>query len=934
MGISIDHPYYLILLPVLLGILIVSGRWFRMKHKFRKRVILILNGIVIISLVLALCGIHIQKNSNVETTIFLLDASDSVATSEKEIVEFVNEALKDCPKDGKVGIVAFGQDTKVEQFVSNKLAFQEFQTTPVTTATNLEKAVQAAMSMFGQDTGKRLVIISDGKENEGNLSNMVYTLSGNQVDVKVHKIKSEIGKEVYVDGVQVSETVKVGDKFNVEVTVQSNVRTTARLSLYQGSNLKKQQTVELQTGKNTFVFQDTQTEEGLKTYRAVIEPADDNQVLNNEYTAFTQAEQSEKVLLIEGRTGQAEEFTKLLDSININYDRVSPKSVPTALNEMMAYKVMITLDVFAKDFADGFLDNLEAYVKDYGGGYIAIGGENSYALGGYKNTSIEKVLPVSMSLEGEKQIPSMSTVYVIDHSGSMASDGKGESKLDLAKEAAIAALENMREIDEVGVLEFDDTYSWAVPIQPLTNVDEIEEGIEGIRIEGGTSIYPAVRAAYEKIRKSNGELKHIVLLSDGEDNFPYSQYQDILQTMEEENITLSTVALGTGANNALMEKLAEAGEGRYYTSKSGDDLPRIFAQEVFLSTKSYLNNREFTPVLKQKGKILNGVIEEGIPKLLGYIASTAKDLATVHLESDTGEPILASWQYGLGKTIAFTSDGENKWTGNYASWEKYGTMWKNMIQYVTMDEEEQDGKVEIEQSGSTAHIKYTTDTYSKNSKVSVIYTDEDGKQQTLNLEATGAGKFEKDITFPGLGLYMLNITHKEGKDMVVSKNTAVAMQYSREYRYMEESEALDQFVSSVGGTLVTKPKEIFESKLDKVMASYDMTNIWLLFACLIFFFVVAYKRLQFTFIENWCQKVSSKRHEKKINKRKAEVISEPYRPEGESLQVDKKQMDKVKKTKKEKPVKEKKIKNQENKQKEMEQTAAMLLKKKEERGKE
>lgn len=933
MGISIDHPYYFILLLVLLGVLIVSGRWFRMKHKFRKRVILILNGIVIISLVLALCGIHIQKNSNVETTIFLLDASDSVATSEKEIIEFVNEALKDCPKDGKVGIVAFGQDTKVEQFVSNKLAFQEFQTTPVTTATNLEKAVQAAMSMFGQDTGKRLVIISDGKENEGNLSNMVYTLLGNQVDVKVHKIKSEIGKEVYVDGVQVSETVKVGDKFNVEVTVQSNVRTTARLSLFQGSNLKKRQTVELQTGKNTFVFQDTQTEEGLKTYRAVIEPADDNQVLNNEYTAFTQAEQSEKVLLIEGRSGQAEEFTKLLDSININYDRVSPKSAPTALNEMMAYKVMITLDVFAKDFADGFLDNLEAYVKDYGGGYIAIGGENSYALGGYKNTSIEKVLPVSMSLEGEKQIPSMSTVYVIDHSSSMASDGKGESKLDLAKEAAIAALENMREIDEVGVLEFDDTYAWAVPIQPLTNVDEIEAGIEGIRIEGGTSIYPAVKAAYEKIRKSNGELKHIVLLSDGEDEFPYSQYQDILQAMGEENITFSTVALGSGANNTLMEKLAEAGEGRYYTSKSGDDLPRIFAQEVFLSTKSYLNNREFTPVLKQKGKILNGVVEEGIPKMLGYIATTIKDMATVHLESDTGEPILASWQYGLGKTIAFTSDGENKWTGNYAVWEKYGTMWKNMIQYVTMDEEEQDGKVEIEQSGSTAHIKYTTDTYSKDSKVSVIYTDEAGKQQTLNLEATGAGKFEKDITFPELGLYMLNVTHKEGKDTVASKNTAVAMQYSREYRYMEESEALNQFVSNVGGVIVKKPKEVFESKLDKVMASYDMTNMWLLFACLVFFFAVAYKRLQFTFIENWCQKMSSKRYEK-IIKRKTQVIPEPHSSEETPLTNERKQKEKVKKTKREKIVKDKKVKKQKNKQREMEQTAAMLLKKKEERGKE
>lgn len=928
MGITIDHPYYFILMPVLLGILIVSGRWFRMKNKFRKRTVMALNGIVIVSLILALCGVHIQKNSNVETTIFLLDASDSIASSEKEIAEFVNEALKDCPEDGKIGIVAFGQDTKVEQFVSNKLTFQGFQTTPVTTATNLEKAVQAAMSMFGQDTGKRLVIISDGKENEGNLSNMVYTLAGNQVDVKVRKIESEIGKEVYVDGVQVSETVKVGDKFNVEVTVQSNVRTTARLSLYQGSSLKKRQTVELQTGKNTFVFQDTQTEEGLKTYRAVIEPADDNQILNNEYTAFTEAEKSEKILLIEGKSGQAEEFTKLLESINISYDKASPKAAPTALNQMMEYKVIITLDVFANDLAEGFLDNLEAYVKDYGGGYIAIGGENSYALGGYKNTSIEQVLPVSMNLEGEKQIPTMTTVYVIDHSGSM-SEGKGQSNLELAKDATIAALENMREIDEVGVIAFDDTYSWAAPIQTLTDMDKIAEDVEGIRIGGGTSIYPAVRAAYEKIKNSNGELKHIVLLSDGEDEFPYSQYQDILDAMEKENITLSTVALGEGANNQLMESLAETGGGRCYTSSSGDDLPRIFAQEVFLSTKSYLNNREFTPVLKQKGKILSGVVEEGIPKLLGYIATTAKDLATVHLESDTKEPILTSWQYGLGKTIAFTSDGENKWTGNYATWEKYGTMWKNMIQYVTMDEEEQGGKVEIEQSGSAAHLKYTTDTYSKDSKVSVIYTDEDGKQQTLDLEATGAGKFEKDITFPGLGLYMLNITHKEGNDTVASKNTAVAMQYSREYRYLEENEALNQFVNDVGGTVVTKPKEVFASKLDKVMASYDLTNIWLLFACIIFFLSVAYKRLQFAFIEHWYQKLAEKRYQRATNKKKKTEIEEPV-PE---LKNTKEKPKKVKTIKPHKE-KEKKRRKEKNKQEEMQQAAAMLLKRKEERNKE
>lgn len=936
MGISVEHPYYFILLPILVGAMIASGRWLRMKNKFRKRVILALNSVMIASLVLALCGIHIQKNTNVETTIFLLDVSDSMASSEKEVVEFVNNALKECPKDGQIGIVAFGEDTKVEQFVSKKVAFQGFQTTPVTTSTNLERAVQTAMSMFGQETGKRLVMISDGKENEGNLSNMVYSLTGNQVDVQVKKIENEIGNEVYIDSVQVSETVKIGDKFNVEVTVQSNVRTTARLSLFQGSRLKKRQDVELQTGKNTFVFQDTQTEEGLKTYRAVIEPADDNQILNNEYTAFTQAKQNEKILLIEGKSGQGTEFCRLLDSINIRYDRLTPKAAPTTLKEMMEYKAMITLDVYADDLAEGFLDCLEAYVKDYGGGYIAIGGENSYALGGYRDTSIEKVLPVNMNLEGEKQIPSMSTVYVIDHSGSM-SDGGVESKLALAKEATIAALENMREIDEVGVLEFDDAYRWVSKIKKLTDKDDIEEAIDSIHIGGATSIYPAVKAAYEKVKESSGELKHIVLLSDGEDEFPFSQYTDILEGMEKEHITLSTVKVGDDVNDYMMEQLAEAGGGRCFSSKSGEDLPRIFAQEVFLASESYLNNREFTPVLKQKGKILKGVVEEGVPKLLGYIATSPKELATVHLESDTQEPILASWQYGLGKTIAFTSDGENKWTGQFASWDKYGTMWKNMIQYVIMEEEEGNGKVEVEQNGSTAHICYTTDNYGKDSKVSVIYTDEEGKQKTIGLEPTGSGKFESDIKFSEIGLYMLNVTRKEGDETVDSKNTAVAMQYSREYRYLEESEALEEFVKSIGSTMVTKPEEVFADRLDKVMASYDMTNLWLLLACLVFFFGVAYKRLQFSFVERWCQNIAGKRQKKAEDRRqkkesvteKAEQKPVPEKKKQKSLnEAGDKKGNKEKKTK---PVKEKKIKEKKHKQQEMEQTAAALLKKKKER---
>lgn len=942
MGVTIEQPYYLIVIPVLLAFFIFSARWFRMKHKGRRRMILALHGMAAVCLVLALCGIHMQKVSDAETTIFLLDASDSVSAQKSEMVEFVQSAIKKSPKGEKIGIVAFGSDTKVEQFVSDKIAFQGIETTPLSTATNLEKAVQTAMAMYDEDSAKRLVLVTDGKENEGTLSNMTYTLTGNQVKVEVVRLENKIGSEVYVDGIKVSETVKIGDTFHVEVTVQSNVQTSAELSLYQGNKLKKKERVELQTGENTFIFKDTQTEGGLKTYRAEIVAAEDTQQKNNTYTAFTEAKESEKVLLIEGRAGQGQEFSRLLDQINSNYQVVTAKSAPETLKEMMAYKAILALDVYVDDLPEGFLSSLEAYVKDYSGGFVAIGGENSYALGGYRNTPIEKVLPVKMDLSGEKQIPSMAIAYVIDHSGSMAYGTGEKSKLDVAKDATEKAMENMREIDEIGVLSFDDSYSWVVPLQKLTDTDSVTEKIDGIPVGGGTSIYPALKAAVHGLKKSDATLKHVILLSDGEDGFAFSKYTDLLDAMKEEKITLSTVAVGEDADSTLMSNLANSGQGRFYEATENTDLPRIFAQEVYLSTNSYLNNREFTPVIRQSKGLLEGVAEQGMPTLLGYVSTTAKDMATVYLESDKKEPVLASWQYGLGRTVAFTSDGENKWTGNYANWENYGILWKNILQWVIPEEESGAGKLEIVQNGTSAHVTYTTSKYTENTKVSVLSTSESGEQKETALDATGVGKFEKDIRFSDTGVYMLNLTQKEGEKVTASKNTAIAIQYSTEYRYLDGNDGFDSVIEQMGGSFVKKPEEVFKEKMNLVRASYDLTNVCLFLALLFFALYVAYSRLQFAFLEKWMAGFAEKKkakQRKKAQDTKEQNLSqnrEDDTKETESVQKEEREKQ-TKKTKKEK--KEKKFRNSDSskkekekkKQDEMQNMAEMLLKKKRER---
>ena len=128
----------------------------------------------------------------------------------------------------------------------------------------------------------------------------------------------------------------------------------------------------------------------------MIEPENDTQKVNNTYVTFAEIEASPRVLLVEGKAGEAEEFEKVLSAANIQYDTVTPKGVPVTVAELNQYKAVITLDVHYDDLRKGFAKGLQAYVKDYSGGYICIGGENSYALGNYRNTELEEILPVNM----------------------------------------------------------------------------------------------------------------------------------------------------------------------------------------------------------------------------------------------------------------------------------------------------------------------------------------------------------------------------------------------------------------------------------------------------------------------------------------------------------------------------------------------------------
>ena len=903
MRFEINHPLLLLFIPILALFLLWSVGFLRVKEPLFQRKIAIVRTSIIGLLLLAMSGVFLVKDTQKITTIFLIDVSDSMNGHQKEEEQFVRDAIKTMGKYDEVGVIAFGEEALVDQFVSEHPIFDTITTEPITTSTNYENAIAKALSMFEEESGKRIVLLTDGYGNDGNLLEMRSSLVSQQVEFQVKRYEQEKGEEVYISDLDVPEKIGKNETFQITVTVYSTIETEGKIQLYSGREWRGEKEVIFQKGENQFVFQDKESKGGLKTYRAVVEAKEDTTLLNNEYSAFTDVTMPTRVLIVEGERGNGTVLEQILKDSGFQYDMVSPASVPDTISKMTAYKTILLNNVMKNDLKTGFLDNLDTYVKDYAGGLVAIGGDSSFALGGYSDTVLEKVLPVHMHLKGEKEIPKVSMVMVIDHSGSMTS-GEGANNLDLAKQSAISAVDTLRDSDEVGVLGFDDRFQWIVPIGEIQDKESIMEKIATIEEGGGTSIYPALKEAVEQLVKSDAKLKHVILLTDGQDGF--HDYDDVIVMANKENITISTVAIGDDADQRTLKEIADQGAGRYYSANARTNLPKIFSKEVYLSMRDYIIEREFVPEVVSEHEILDGVKEFEFPKMLGYVGASAKNHARVLLESDTGDPILTVWQYGLGKTVAWQSDATNQWTSSYANWEPYTRLWKQIIDETVAQTDTEEDFMKIETKGDVAFIHYTTDQYSENTEVTVLCTDEKGEQQTIALKPSSPGNFSGSFSMGKEGVTTVRLVNKTDGAIVSNKNGVALKQYSKEYRLDGEQKELLQFMQEVDGKEIKEAKEVLKDMNGRVEVKYPLYSYFVFLSMLLFLWDIAIRRFHLTYLEDTIKKRKELLLSKKENMgKKREGVKEQHqnkkREEQERIREERKENPK-KKQKKEQEV--------------------------------
>ena len=840
MRIEFASPLWLLLLP-LAGIWIyVQIRKNGVLSRFQKGLYTGLRSVVCLLLILAMASPAAVWSAKDTVTVFAVDRSASVRDSLEQAQDFLQLAQENRPAGETVGLLSFGATAAVEQLPSEETDLSAGLLSAVEEGgSDLAAAAGLAYSLMPERAAKRVVLLSDGKETSGDLLQRADILAQQGAVLDVYLLTAEERPEVQLTEMELDQVIRRDTRYEIGLRLYSTVDTQAIVRLYKENSMIAEKEVAVRQGESRLVFSDITKEGGAVTYWAEIEAAEDTLTQNNRVYNYTYIEDVPRILVIEEEESQ---WPALLESSMVSVERIRPANAPATAEALSRYDGVILADVSLDMLPEGWAEAAESYVRTLGGGLLVSGGENAFALGGYQGTTLEEILPVDMDLKTEGQEPDLTMIMVIDRSGSMVSTTYGVSRIDMAKEAIIRSLSHFQQGDKVGVIAFDSEARWVAEPQEVTaNAESISDAVARIQADGGTSILPALRMAYEAIAAENTKQKHILLLTDGQAE--QSGYDGLLQEMRAKGVTLSTVAVGEDADQKLLERLAADGGGRYYYTDVFSGLPEIFAKETILAGKEFLNNRSFYPEQKDASVILDGI--ESVPQLEGYVGTTAKSRADQVLISDTQEPVLAAWQYGLGRTAVWTPDVSGQWTAAWLNQPEGAEILRNAVSWIMKSPMDDSLKVTAaaEQSRTRLRLEMPYEEGIKQVTASVV--DGNGQERETVFSMVSPGVYEGWLDTAAEGAYVAAVGKEKEDGSWEYANTGFFISYGAEYDLTKGAggtELLRQAAQRTGGRVLTSGAEVFEGQIPRTMAEHELQKVLLVLALLLFLLDIALHR--------------------------------------------------------------------------------------------
>ena len=815
MSLTFDTYWPLLLLPLVPYLWIVQRRSqtdLSPKHLMTAGII---RSTILVLLVAALMQPVLKRSGNWISSVYLLDVSQSVSPQAMQSAIQWIQQTNDAGRPHHARFIPFGANSRVfetlDSLKSVDVSSRALAGSIDQSATNLEDAVDRALRTFAPHHLKRLVLISDGNENAGHITSMLPRLKQEGVHAYTVPLQTRTNHDVWVEDVLAPSYVAAEEPFPVEVHVYSQVEGSGEVELkFANKSLGKRQ-IQLTKGLNRVAFE-TQLKEdaGPVTLDATVKASGDPFNDNNTYRQSVVIEGKPRILYIEGHRESARYLQAALEVEGFKVDAVTSQAVPETVDVLDAYDLIILSDVARSALTDNQMKAIATYVRDLGGGFILSGGENNYGQGGYSKTVIEEVLPVTFETRKEKP-NSIGMIVVLDKSGSM-----GGQKIELAKEATKAPLELLKDNDKFGVVAFDYNFYWPVRLQLVGgNRASMTQSISSIIAGGETNIYPALREAYISLAGGGTEVKHVILLSDGR-SLP-DDYQGLIVKMVDAKMTVSAVAVGSGSDRELLQNIATWGKGRSYYIEDATKVPQIFTQETEMATGKTLKEEPFKPLVKKMVDAFKGIDFNTAPTLLGYVTTKAKDTSEVLLEApvigEKPDPLLARWQYGLGKTAAFTSDLKDRWAVEWLRWSGYPKFWSQLVRETMRRRDDDSFDFRVERENNEAHITVNAvqkDGQFRNklsNQVKIIAPDQTVSE--IPVRQIGPGSYEAKAPLLQKGTF----TFRAVTDQAGGPSRILPFSYPDEYHfYPPNTDLLRAVATETGGAFQPNEQDIFSPR--------------------------------------------------------------------------------------------------------------------------
>ncbi len=807
-------------------------------------------------------------------TVYVVDVSESVPdASLTDAQADVQKALDAKPTDDLIRLVTFakrprvipiGDETKTvpaierpEPVVSTDPSKPKL---GLGAATDIASAMQLAYGQYPAGYIRRMVIISDGVQTDGDL--LAEANRARSFGVKLYTIPytRPVPGEVAVRELRLPDKIRAGDTFDIHASIFSSRAQTVTVLLKQGeaiNGLGGDKKVDLQAGDNDVVFKSRVMLAGDVTYALdVVDIPEDRFKENNHFTTVATVIGRPMVLYCEGNPSHASYLSSALNVQELEVDVRSPRELPTSLRELERYDFVILSDTPAEQVSLTQQDTIEQYVRDLGGGFLFAGGESGYGLGGWTHTTIERILPVRMDAEKRKDEPDVAMSLVIDRSGSMSG-----LPLEMAKQAAKATADTLAADDLLEVIAFDSSPTRVVRLTPARHRARIDGDIARIQAGGGTEIFPALDAAYQSLSVTKAKIKHVILLTDGQ--APVQGIRDLVQAMAAEQITVTTVGLGAGIDEGLLKMISDVGQGRFYKVPDPQALPKIFTRETELVSRSAAVEEYFQPRVVAPADFLRGIDMASAPFLHGYVATKMKPApAQEILESEIGEPILARWHVGLGWTIAWTSDVKNLWAVEWLRWPGWSPFWGQLVREHMRQKRRQQLDMRAEIDTATGHVKAHIDAIGADdkfqngldAKLTVIGPQPNGKEQKVVMRQTAPGRYEADFPLDKFGSFSLHASlEKDIEDAKGGFKTAqvaesfgqVTNPYPREYLALApDIVTLTRAAEITGGGVNPDVKTVFDPGTEAIKYHQDLWPKFVAAAIAAFFLDLLVRRVR------------------------------------------------------------------------------------------